>query len=177
MKNLKYVLATLAAVVFTWLLHEFAHWTMGELLGNPMTLTLNSSYPTSGRYADASHYNLVSAAGPMITLLQAFIVYLLLKRKELRWLFPFLLTCLYMRFLAGAMNMINLNDEGRISHSLGLGTYTLPLLVIGILGYLTYATCQTRGYKARLTALTFLLIMVFSSGLILADQAWKLHLL
>ena len=82
-----------------------------------------------------------------------------------------------MRLLAGIMNFINPNDEGRISLDLGLGTFTLSILVVGFLFYLTYDISKIRGFKAKLIVTTTLLIMLFSSILILSDQALKVIIL
>jgi hypothetical protein len=172
-----YVLATAAAVGFTWLLHEFSHWITGQLLGESLTMTLNACYPKSGRYTEGWHEIIISAAGPAITLVQAVIFYLLLKRGSGKRLLPFFLTCVYMRLLAGVMNFINLNDEGRISKSLGLGTFTLPLLVVAVLFWLAYDVIKTRRFGTKPVVITTGLIMLFSSVLILADQAFKIKIL
>ncbi len=175
--HFKYILYTFFAVLFTWLLHEFSHWLVGEILGNSMAMSLNGSYPESGKYINDWHKHIVSAAGPVITIIQAFICYYLLKSRKTLLLFPFLLTCLYMRTLAGGLNFINLNDEGRLSNDFGLGTFTLSILVIGVLFYLVYAIVKMRLISTRLIVSTVLLIMLFSSILILADQFLKIRLL
>jgi len=177
MNNFKNALITLVAVIFTWMLHEFAHWITGEFLGNDMIMTLNTSYSKGGQYIAHWHSTVVSAAGPMVTLIQAIIFYYILKIKSGTPLFPFLLTCLYMRLLAGVMNFINPNDEGRISMDLGLGTFTLSISIVSILFYLTYDISKTRGLKTKLIVTTTLLIMLFSSIIILADQALKVIIL
>jgi ABC-type spermidine/putrescine transport system permease subunit II len=82
-----------------------------------------------------------------------------------------------MRTLAGFMNLINLNDEGRISNALGLTPAFLPAVVTGILFYLVYTTIKAQHYKIRLVTSTVLLIMLFSSILILSDQAFNLVLI
>jgi hypothetical protein len=169
-----YALVTLLAVVLTWLIHEFAHWSTGELLGNDMGMSLNRTYSKTGNYGAVWHQTIISAAGPMATLVQAIVVFFLLQKGASKMLFPFLLTSLYMRFLAGAMNFINLNDEGRISRDLGLGSFTLPFLVFGILFYLVYSISKTKDYPGKFIAITTLLIMIFSSILILSDQALKM---
>lgn len=173
MDNVKYILATLIAVAATWMIHEFSHWITGELLGNDMVMTLNACYSKTGEYIQHWHSTVTSAAGPMVTLIQAIVVYYLLKVRSSLYLFPFLLTCLYMRFLAGAMNFINPNDEGRVSLDLGLGTFTLSIVIVAVLSYLTYDTIRTKGFKTKWIAATVFLIMLFSSVIILADQAFK----
>ena len=177
MISLKYVLFVLIAVIFTWVLHEFSHWCVGELLGNDMVMTLNSSYPKSRTYIEPWNAMIVSAAGPLITLVQAVVFYMFLKRHTSACLFPFLLTCLYMRVLAGAMNVINLNDEGRISKALGLGTFTLPILMTVVLFYLTYDIAKARGYRTKFIVVSVLLITLFTSIVILGDQALRIVVL
>ena len=172
-----YVFITLLAVVVTWLIHEFAHWCTGEILENQMIMTLNTSYPVLGKYQHVWHEHLISAAGPIITLSQALVAYCLMRRNSSIYVFPFLLTCLYMRTLAGIMNMINLNDEGRISNATGLGSFTIPFVIFGILFYLVYRIVQERKLKARFILITTLLIMLFSSALILSDQFFKIILI
>ncbi len=172
-----YIFVTFSAVIVSWLIHEFAHWSTGEILGNEMRMTLNKCYPQAGKYAEDWHGTIISAAGPVITLIQAFIFYALLRRSSNKLLFPFLLTSLYMRTLAGAVSFINLNDEGRVSRDLGLGPFVLPLLVFGILFYLVYSTVTTKRYDTKFITMTTLLIMLFSSILILLDQAFKITVL
>ena len=175
--GISYVMITAVAVAATWIIHEFAHWGVGELLGNNMVMTLNSSYPVSSQYEKSWHAHIISAAGPLVTILQAIVCYFLLKKTENKLFFPFLLTCLYMRALAGIMNLINLNDEGRISQALGLGAFTIPFLVFGILFYLVFSAIREREYKTKLVVITALLIMLFSSILILSDQMLQLILI
>jgi hypothetical protein len=175
--SFKYILMTLIAVGLSWLIHEFAHWATGELLGNAMSMTLNTAYPRSGNYKAENDAMIVDAAGPIITLIQALVFYFILRKSGGNLLFPFLLVPLYMRTVAGIMNFINLNDEGRISRDLGIGPLTIPLLVFGILGYLAYTTSTFKGYNGKFIASSILLIMLLSSVLILVDQALKIILL
>jgi hypothetical protein len=175
--NGQYVLATFGAVLFTWELHEFFHWLAGELLGNPMAMTLNTCYPLSGNYLASWHEHVVSAAGPLITLVQAGVVFLMLKRNKTLLLFPLLLTCLYSRAMAGVMNIINPNDEGRLSLALGVDVFFLSVIVTGILFFLVYKTVKANGISTRLIVVTVLWIMLFSSILILSDQFFHIRLL
>ena len=175
--TIKYIVITLFAVAATWILHEFAHWATGELLGNNMAMTLNGGYPIIGEYKEGWHKMAVDIAGPAITIIEALIAWLLIKNKNLIMLFSFLTTCFYMRLLAAGMNAINLNDEGRISNELGLGTFTIPILVSAFLFILMYDVSKSKHLTAKFITITFLLIMVFSSILILTDQALKVRVL
>lgn len=176
--NLKYIGTTLLAVVLTWLLHEFTHWFTAEALGYTAFMSLNGTSFADHENITDLHHTLISAAGPIITLLQAVVVFLFLKYN--RWngyLYPLLFTAFYMRLLAGGMNIINLNDEGRISQFLGLGTYTIPLLVSAFLLYLVYKVTKQHHLSWKFQSTTTLLVMLFSSILILLDQFLGIRLL
>ena len=62
--SLKYIAYSLIAVILTFLMHEFTHWVMGELLGYEMIMTLNIAYPAKLSYDKDWHYTLISAVGP-----------------------------------------------------------------------------------------------------------------
>ncbi|HVG12638.1 MAG TPA: hypothetical protein VM843_06510 [Flavisolibacter sp.] len=172
----QYVLISAAAVFITWILHEGAHWAMGEALGYNMTMNLNSVSLANGAYRNNDEH-IVSAAGPMVTIIQAIVVFLKMQRaSRLSW-YPFLFVPLYMRILAGLLNFINLNDEGRISKAFGLGTFTLSIIVCGFLFYLVYNASRKAGYGAKLQWATVLLTMLFSSILVLADQFFNLRII
>lgn len=167
---LGYVCLVAAAVLFTFAVHELAHWAVGTWLGNEMRMTLNSAYPVARAYKEPWHSTIVSLAGPVVTLLQASATFLLLRSGRHRWLYPFLLTPLVMRLLAGTMNVVNPNDEGRISQTLGLGLYTIPLLVCALLAYLVYRVSRRHGFTAGFNTASTVLVVGFSSVLILVDQ-------
>lgn len=82
-----------------------------------------------------------------------------------------------MRSLAGVMNFINLNDEGRISRELGLGVFTLPIIIVAILLYLVHDIKKRKGYSCNSILVTSLIIMLYSSILILSDQFLKILIL
>ena len=173
----KYTLITLLAVVFTWLFHEFMHWLTGEALGNKMVMTINSGYPESRQYVSSWHATVISAAGPIATLVQAIVIYSLIKTRYNLVLFPFLLTCLYMRTIAGFLNFINPNDEGRVGIDLGVGKFTLSILVVAFLFYLTYKAISNNGISRKIVIITTLVVMFLSSVLVLFDQAVKITIL
>ncbi|HEX2629658.1 MAG TPA: hypothetical protein VHM26_11615 [Chitinophagaceae bacterium] len=175
--TLRYVLFIAIAVTATWLLHEFAHWAMGEYLGYDMALTLNTSYPVINRYKMPIDYQFVTIAGPLVTIIQAIVVFILLKRKSNIYLFAILLTCFYMRLMAMALSVSNPNDEARFGEYLGIGKFTLPLIVNLFLFCLVYNIVKQHRFKTRFIAITFALIILFSSVIILSDQYFKIRLL
>lgn len=153
------------------------HWLTGEALGNNMVMTINSGYPESRQYVSSWHATVVSAAGPVATVVQAIVVYSLLKTRYNPVLFPFLVTCLYMRTIAGFLNFIKLNDEGRVGVELGVGKFTLSILVVAFLFYLTYKAVRNHGISRKKVIITTLVVMFVSSVLVLVDQAVKIPIL
>lgn len=128
--TLKYVLACAGAVIFTWIIHELAHWITSESLGYEAIMRLNSVSPIADQEQTDQHKIYISASGPLITIVQAIIVFIFLMNKGWNKLvYPLLFTPLYMRLLAGLFNFINPNDEGRISEFFGIGLFTLSIIV------------------------------------------------
>ena len=176
--SLKYALITSLIVIITWLVHEFSHWVMGKALGYDSVMYLNA---VGTHYSDDSpdwHKNLVSAAGPLITILQAVMVYFILSLKGWsKLIYPLLLTPLYMRLMAGIMNVLSPNDEGAIGQSLGIGLYTLSLIVSGLLFFLVYKITKKYKLSKKFNFWSLLLIIVVSSVIILADMFFRIRLI
>ncbi len=128
-----FILATFA----TYVLHEAAHWAAGELLGYDMWVNINSAGLANGVYRNAWHGQLVSIAGPFITMVQAIIAFIILRKHKTIIAFAFLFSALIMRFVAMLMSFIHPNDEARVSEWLGLGHWTLHIGVVLILLSLT----------------------------------------
>jgi hypothetical protein len=175
--NSKYLLITAIAVVVSWVLHEFAHWTTGTLLGYEMGMTFNKAFPVSRKYNSDWHYQAISAAGPVFTLVKAFVVFLIMQQKKTILLYPFLFTCFYMRLFAAVITIRNPNDEARISKSIGLGTYTLPIIMVTILSFLVYKISVKYHFSWKFNLINLGLVVLFSSIIILADQYFHIRLL
>src|SRR3982751_5269560 len=98
--NKKYVSVFAIAVFLSWTLHEFAHWIVGECMGYKMIMTLNSCFPANRHYLKDLHYQIISAGGPIFTLCEAILIFILMTRQRIILLYPFLFTCFYMRLFA-----------------------------------------------------------------------------
>ncbi len=166
----KYILISGIAVLLSFVFHELAHWVAGELLGYKMGMTFNTTTFPHNMIIPDRHEVIVSAAGPLFTILQGSVFYWLLRKYNNDDLYPFLFTAFYIRLLAGAMNFINLNDEGRISKILGIGTYTLSVIVCTILFLLLYKISKGNKYSFKFQLANVLLTICFSSVLILGNQ-------
>lgn len=172
-----YILISLIAVLLTFLFHELAHVITGESLGYHMTMTINSASPANGPVNDGMDAILISSAGPLFTLLQAALFYVLLLKRRSIFPYPFLFVPLYMRLLAGVMNLFVVNDEGSVSSKLGIGTFTLSILICLLLGAMVYHVSKKRQFTKKFQLINFFLAMAFTSALILLNQYLELRLI
>ena len=173
-----YILAVTVAVIFTWMIHEFAHWLTSELWGYETIMRLNGTSPANGEIINDWHKIFISASGPVVTILQGLIAFIILKNQPWnKYIYPFLFTAFYMRLLAGLMNFVNPNDEGRIGAFLEIGTFSLPLIVSGLLFYMVYNISKKFNLSWKFQLWTTLIVMVVSSILILSDQFFGIRLI
>lgn len=174
--GIKYIIVTGLAVILTWLLHEFSHWAMGTLLGNNMAMTLNQSFPISGEYFKSWHYQLTSAVGPIITIIEAIVIYILMRHSHKAILYSTLFACFMCRFGATLLSFRNPNDEARISQYLGIGTFTLPIIVTLFLLFLLILTTLKYKFSFRFVFLNFVLTTFFISCIVATDNYmhWQL---
>jgi len=176
----KYIITAFLAVLGTWIIHEFAHWATAELLGYNSRMSLNSTNYIKGQNVTDWHRQLVSAAGPIITIIQVVIVFLLLKKNWSKSLYLLLFVGFYMRLLASIMNVVNPtspNDEGRVSEYFGIGLYTIPIIVSAFLFYLVFKISKQYQIPKKFQLATYLIVTVFIAILILSDQYFKIRIL
>ena len=113
--------------LITNLLHEAGHWLMGAALGMDLKFGLNGV-----RYLSPTEpwqRALADAAGPLVTIVQAIVAYVVVQRSASLKAFAFLYAAAFMRMVAGLVSVLHPNDEARLSMVFGLGKWTLPVLV------------------------------------------------
>lgn len=176
--NGTYIIATAGAVLFTWLIHEFTHWVTSELFGYETVMRLNGTYTVGAVKASPLSQAIISFAAPIITVLQGFVIFIFLQVKGWnKYLYPLLFSAFYMRFLAGLMNFIKVNDEGRVGQFLGIGTFTLSIIISGLLFYMVYKTSKKYELSWKFNCWTLLFILMASSIIILSDQYFRIRIL
>ncbi|RED24792.1 hypothetical protein BD847_1528 [Flavobacterium cutihirudinis] len=175
--DLKYILIILIAVFFSTLFHELAHWSMGEILGNKMTASLNSANTISGEFKHEWNRNFITAAGPIFTILQAIAVFFLLNKYPKKELFPFLLFPFAMRFWAGLANLLGPNDEGRLGLSLGIGLLTISFIVCCFLFFLVYKSSKKHHFTLKFNLISFLFCSVFLIALSFINEYFKIRII
>ena len=118
---------------FSYLFHEFGHWIVGEFLGNDMIYSLNYVWPKAGHYISESHNLYVSIGGPAFTILLAIISLLIIEKYSTIYAYPVLFFQFVLRFFSLVFGGFSQQDEARISSIMGLGTYTVAIIVVTIL--------------------------------------------
>jgi hypothetical protein len=124
----------------TFIVHEFAHWLAGSALGHDMIASPNRVWATNPM--PVADQVLVAAAGPLVTIVQGIIGFRLVRRRQSHLGFALIYMAFFMRLLATVMSFFNPNDEASVSQLLGIGTWTLPLIVVIGLSILFQAASQ-----------------------------------
>ena len=117
----------------SYLFHEFGHWIVGEILGNDMIYSLNYVWPRDGHYLNESHNLYVSIGGPAFTIFLAVVSLLILEKYSTIYAYPVLFFQFVARFFSLVFGGFSQQDEARISSIMGLGTYTVGIIVLIIL--------------------------------------------
>jgi len=140
---IRLMLVLLLAAYASYLFHEFGHWLAGTLLGNEMSMSLNGAWPTSGNYLRESHSLPVGIGGPAFTVLQALIALVIIEKYETVLAYPFLIFPLVFRVFSLTLGEFSAQDEAGISATLGLGKYTVVIIVCSILFGLVWRGSRT----------------------------------
>lgn len=151
---------------FSYLFHEFGHWIVGEILGNDMIYSLNYVWPKAGHYINESHNLYVSIGGPAFTVLLAVISLLILEKYSTMYAYPVLFFQFVLRFFSLVFGGFSQQDEARISSVIGLGTYTVGIIVLTILlliviraSYKLKIDLKQNGYFSAICILSQLLVI------------------
>ncbi|NVE95177.1 hypothetical protein HUO12_09730 [Altererythrobacter sp. JGD-16] len=124
----------------------------------------------NGPYASDLHRNLISIAGPVVTLLIALAAFL--GRARFGYLAPLILwNTMTMRVMASLASLNLPNDEARVSRDLGLGTWTLPIIVCAIMLTLFVIAARERGLS-KMWYLAAWVGMSFGYGVVVFGQKW-----
>ncbi|WP_339915401.1 hypothetical protein [uncultured Brevundimonas sp.] len=162
-----YLLLFVVAFV-TFVLHEGAHWLAGTTLGHDMVVSLNGSHATTP--TSALDGMLISAAGPVVTLIQGLLALVLVRMFNSTAAYAFLFFAAFMRLMAAGVSLFNPNDEARISLYFGLGQWTLPLLMVAVLGIMTVIGSRHLRLSWQTNALAWLTASVAVSAIVGLDM-------
>ena len=151
---------------FSYLFHEFGHWVAGEFLENDMIYSLNYVWPKGGHYLNESHNLYVSIGGPAFTIILAIVSLLIIEKYSTIYVYPVLFFQFVLRFFSLVFGGFSQQDEARISAIMGLGTYTVGIIVLLILlliviraSYKLRIDLKHNGYFFTVSILSQLLII------------------
>ena len=164
--SLKFMLLFIPVAYASYLFHEFGHWIIGEALGNNMVYSLNNVTTQSEHYIDASHEVYVSIGGPAFTILLSLLFLLIIEKYKTMYAYPFVFFQMFTRFFSLVFGGFGQQDEARISAILGLGKYTVAIIVLLILflivlraSYLLRINLKKNGYIFTMSTLCDLLVI------------------
>ena len=148
--DVRFFLLFIPIAYFSYLFHEFGHWSIGEILGNRMVYSMNYVWPKDGHYLQQSHDLYVSIGGPGFSVLQAFIAFLIIEKFGTLYAYPFAFFPMFNRFFSDIFGGLSKQDESRIAALMGTGTYLVAIIVLSIL-LLIVIRCS---YKLKIDAKT-----------------------
>jgi hypothetical protein len=134
----KVIILFIPIAFFTYLFHEFGHWIVGEILGNDMILSLNSSNARSGVLINDTHNLFISLGGPAFTILQALIFLLITKKTKSIYAYSVAFFAVFSRFFSILFGGFSLQDEARIASMLDTNKYLFAAIVLTILGLILW---------------------------------------
>ncbi len=164
--SLKFMLLFIPVAYASYLFHEFGHWIIGEALGNNMVYSLNNVTPQSGYFIDASHKLYSSIGGPAFTILLSLLFLLIIEKYKTIYAYPFVFFQMFCRFFSLVFGGFGQQDEAGISAILGLGKYTVAIIVLLILflivlraSYLLRINLKKNSYIFTMSTLCDLLVI------------------
>ena len=162
----KFMLLFIPVAYASYLFHEFGHWIIGEAFGNNMVYSLNNVTPQSGHFIDASHEVYSAIGGPAFTILLSLFFLLIIEKYKTIYAYPFVFFQMFCRFFSLVFGGFGQQDEAGISAILGLGKYTVAIIVLLILflivlraSYLLKINLKKNGYIFTMSTLCDLLVI------------------
>jgi len=131
--DLKLIVLFIPVAYFSFLFHEAGHWTVGEILGNSMTYSLNNVSPQSGGYLHQGQSVWVTLGGPAFTALLALIFLLIIEKYKALWAYSIVFFQFFSRLFSIVFGGYAKQDEARAALEAGVNYYTFAILVLAML--------------------------------------------
>ena len=128
--------------------HEIGHGLAGKALGYSVIVRSNHASVEGGVFRSATDALIMSAAGPLVTLLIALVAWPMAQRGS-KLAAGVVLAALASRLIAAVVSLNYSNDEARISLALGIGKWTLFAVVIVSLAALTVSVLRRQSFDWR----------------------------
>jgi len=164
--DVRFFLLFIPVAYFSYLFHEFGHWSMGELLGNPMVYSMNSVWPRDGHYLQESHNVYVSIGGPGFSVLQAVIALFIIEKWGTLYVYPLAFFPMFSRFFSDFLGGFEKQDEAGMAAMMGTWKYLPAVIVLAILlaiiircSYRLNLDARTNGYVLTASTIGQLLVI------------------
>jgi len=168
---IRLILTLLVAAYASFAFHELGHWLAGRLLGYEVAMDLNGTWIKGGQFTKVSHALYFYIGGPAFTLLQAVIALVIIERTKAVFVYPFVFFPAMMRVFPLAFRGYGAEDEARISAIMGLGTYTVGIVVCSILFVLLWRGSRTLKLNLKINSVLFLCRIAFTL-MVVATNDW-----
>ena len=145
----------LIVIAATFALHEAAHGLAGQAMGYKTYVRVNSSGLTEGQKATPAHEQIMTAAGPAVTIGQGAVGLILAVAFGWRGAFAIVFSALMMCSLAAVASLRTPNDEARLGLAWDMGFWTVHTLVIAILLVMTLIAWRRLNLSLRYVATAF----------------------
>jgi len=156
----------LPAAFISFFFHEFGHWTFGEICGNNMTLSLNSSAPEGGLFKSSSHALWSAIGGPAFSIAQALIFLMVVHATKSVYAYSMAFFPAFSRLFSLTFGGFSLQDEARIAVMLHTNSYLIAITVLTILGLIVWQcsrimkfSIKTIGYFTVMATLTMVIVI------------------
>jgi len=134
-----------------------------------MWMKINSVGLARGGYSAEWHGQLVGAAGPLMTVLQGLVSFILVRKYKTAPVFAFLFAAFMMRFTAMLISLKSPNDEAGVSEWLGLGPWTLHIMVVALLLFLTLRGGKVLKLSWRAYGFAYLVVSIAITAIVLGE--------
>ena len=150
--DFKIVILFLPIAFGSFLFHEFGHWTLGEIFGNKMILSLNNAAPKSGVFIDKSSALWSAIGGPLFTIIQGLLFLYIIWGKKSVIAYSITFFAVFLRFYSVIFGgMVSLQDEVRISEMLEINKIIIPVIVLSILVWILWKANKIMKFDFKVT--------------------------
>ena len=152
--RLKLGLIFIPIVLFSQFFHEFGHWSMGEILGYDMKFGFNLVGLKDGEFVGNSEL-FMTMGGTFATFFLALLFWFGIEKFKSIYLYPGIFYNFFFRLIAQFLNFEG-QDEAKISAFLGIGKYTITIIVLGLLLLITWRASRVLklNYKDNLVCVS-----------------------
>ena len=155
--------------VVGFILHEFAHWLAGTLLGFDMMMSLNRAWAIGSPSISEQSNFLIVLAGPVATIAIAAVGLVLVYQRASIIGYAMVLSSFAMRCLAFGASVFSPNDEAKISAYFGLPWYSAFLVTCSILFVMLVLVIRRLSIRWTTHVISYFVLSVTFAAVVFGD--------